>query len=77
MQLRSLCIKNKKNFCLALIRLEDAKYVNLFSQLQSLEDTDKSKLNSNQGSLEKQRDHVAEDEGEEGIEEEEESWGKY
>ncbi|XP_070791509.1 bifunctional 3'-5' exonuclease/ATP-dependent helicase WRN [Pituophis catenifer annectens] len=43
-------------------------------KLQSLEDTDKSKLNSNQGSLEKQSDHVAEDEGEEGIEEEEESW---
>ncbi|XP_058029205.1 bifunctional 3'-5' exonuclease/ATP-dependent helicase WRN isoform X3 [Ahaetulla prasina] len=42
--------------------------------LKSLEDTDKSKLNSNLGSLEKQSDYVAEDEGEEGIEEEEESW---
>lgn len=58
-------------------RLEDAKYVNSFSLLQSLEGTDKCNLNSNLGSLKKQSDHVAEDEGEEGIEEEEESWGKY
>ncbi|XP_013910183.1 PREDICTED: Werner syndrome ATP-dependent helicase isoform X1 [Thamnophis sirtalis] len=43
-------------------------------KLQSLESTDKSQLNSNLGSLEKQNNHVAEDEGEEGIEEEEESW---
>ncbi|XP_039189672.1 Werner syndrome ATP-dependent helicase isoform X2 [Crotalus tigris] len=42
--------------------------------LKSLEDTDKCNLNSNLGSLKNQSDHVAEDEGEEGIEEEEESW---
>ncbi|XP_070598282.1 bifunctional 3'-5' exonuclease/ATP-dependent helicase WRN isoform X3 [Erythrolamprus reginae] len=42
--------------------------------LKSLEDTNQSNLNSNPRSLEKQGDHVAEDEGEEGIEEEEESW---
>ncbi|ETE72988.1 Werner syndrome ATP-dependent helicase, partial [Ophiophagus hannah] len=39
-----------------------------------LEDTDKSNLNSNLESLEKQSDLVADDEGEEGIEEEEEIW---
>ncbi|XP_026568591.1 Werner syndrome ATP-dependent helicase isoform X2 [Pseudonaja textilis] len=42
--------------------------------IKSLEDTDKSNLNSNLGNLEKQSDLVAEDEGEEGIEEEEEIW---
>ncbi|KAG8130300.1 hypothetical protein E2320_016907 [Naja naja] len=41
---------------------------------ESLEDTDKSNLNSNLETLEKQSDLVADDEGEEGIEEEDEIW---
>ncbi|KAL7988526.1 hypothetical protein Chor_007445 [Crotalus horridus] len=49
--------------------LHEATYMS-----ESLEDTDKCNLNSNLGSLKNQSDHVAEDEGEEGIEEEEESW---
>ncbi|XP_007445228.2 Werner syndrome ATP-dependent helicase homolog, partial [Python bivittatus] len=43
----------------------------------ALEDADQSNLkyvNSTLGGLEKQNDHAAEDEGEEGIEEEEERW---
>ncbi|KAM6473025.1 bifunctional 3'-5' exonuclease/ATP-dependent helicase WRN isoform 2-T3 [Liasis olivaceus] len=45
--------------------------------LKALEDADQSNLkcvNSTLGGLEKQNDHAAEDEGEEGIEEEEERW---